>query len=57
MLFSAVTAVVIKRLPPGHPVTANAPIIDGRRVTPLALEGSGGDRETDALGGRLAMRR
>jgi drug/metabolite transporter (DMT)-like permease len=24
MLFSAVTAVVIKRLPPGHPITANA---------------------------------
>lgn len=35
MLFSAVTAVVIKRVPPGHPITANA--VGGVFVLPILL--------------------
>jgi drug/metabolite transporter (DMT)-like permease len=35
MFFSAVTAVVIKRLPPGHPITANA--VGGLFVLPILL--------------------
>jgi drug/metabolite transporter (DMT)-like permease len=35
MIFSAVTAVVIKRLPPGHPITANA--VGGLFVLPILL--------------------
>jgi drug/metabolite transporter (DMT)-like permease len=35
MLFSALTAVVIKRLPPGHPIAANA--VGGLFVLPILL--------------------
>ena len=43
MLFSAVTAVVIKRLPPGHPITANA--VGGAFALPIlvALSVLGGE--------------
>lgn len=35
MLFAAITAVIIKRFPPGHPITANA--VGGAFVLPLLL--------------------
>jgi drug/metabolite transporter (DMT)-like permease len=50
MLFSAATAVVIKRVPPGHPVTANA--VGGVFVLPILLALSALTHESWALPGR-----
>lgn len=47
MLFAAVTAVVIKRVPPGHPITANA--VGGAFVLPLLLAASLVTHESWAL--------
>jgi O-acetylserine/cysteine efflux transporter len=47
MFFSAVTAVVIKRLPPGHPISANA--VGGVLAMPILLVLSGMADESRAL--------
>jgi drug/metabolite transporter (DMT)-like permease len=47
MLFAAITAVVIKRLPPGHPIAANA--VGGAFVTPILLALAFFARESLAL--------
>ena len=51
MFFSAVTSVVIKRLPPGHPLSANA--VGGLFVLPILLALSFLANETWALPSRL----
>ncbi len=51
MFFSAVTSVVIKRLPPGHPFSANA--VGGLFVLPILLALSFLANETWALPSRL----
>jgi drug/metabolite transporter (DMT)-like permease len=51
MFFSAVTAVVIKRLPPGHPIAANA--VGGLFVLPILVALSLFANETWALPSRL----